>query len=299
MSNTRQVAGGLVIALVSIFLIGASLVSALAENRLLLPLSTATPPPTVSTPAPPGPTLIAATATQPPSATIPPTPTDCQIPDGWQPYNVQEGDTLETLAAATGSSPEAIMAANCIPAAPLDPGSILYLPILPASATATPTPSPTPSSTTTMPAPTGTTFSCTRPPGWITYIVQSGDTLYSLAQAYSTTVYQLQVANCLGSSTYIRAGDELWVPNVATRTPSPTPSFTPSKTATPTSTTAASATPTPTATAPATSTPTQTAPPTSTHTPLPPTDTPSPPPPTNTPTQPAPTSTSSGTTVPH
>jgi LysM repeat protein len=118
--------------------------------------------------------------------------------------------------------------------------------------------------------------SCGRPPGWVQYVVRSGDTLSSISEAYGITIAQLQSANCL-STTKIYTGQILWVPNVPTATPKPTdeptdpPTFTPTLTHTPLPT----------------DTPTNTPPPT--DTPLP-TDTP--PPPTDTP---EPTSTDEGT----
>jgi hypothetical protein len=84
------------------------------------------------------------------------------------------------------------------------------------------------------PSATVTALPCGPFQGWITYTIQPGDTLFHIALLYSTTVAQLQRANCLGNSQYIRAGSRLWVPNVATITPGvtvipdfPTPSETP------------------------------------------------------------------------
>jgi LysM repeat protein len=51
--------------------------------------------------------------------------------------------------------------------------------------------------------------------------VQPGDTLFRIALSYNITYPRLQRANCMGSSTIIYTGQRLWVPNIATRTPSP------------------------------------------------------------------------------
>ncbi len=102
----------------------------------------------------------------------------------------------------------------------LPANTIIYLPPLP---TATPTAIPTATPTATLFYLTLTPVPCGAPAGWITYIIKSGDTLSHLAWAYNTTVYELQVANCMGNSTFLIAGQPLKVPNVATRTPSPTP----------------------------------------------------------------------------
>lgn len=103
-----------------------------------------------------------------------------------------------------------------------------------ATASATPTASPLPTtttpptatpSTTSTPTPTATLTSiptaatCAPPPaGWVEYIVQQGDNLYSLSRRYQTSVDALQNANCL-AGTRIFAGQRLWMPdsNVATQ----------------------------------------------------------------------------------
>lgn len=199
----------------------------------------------------------------------PPTPTNCPPPQGWVAHIVQTEDTLNTLANQTGTTPNEIIAANCLYSnQPLIPGSILYVPPQP-----------------TLPPPTP--IPCGPPPGWVRYTVQSGDTLYRLSLNFGVSISQLQVANCLGSSIYIQAGQNLFVPNIPTRTPSPSSSPSPTATAT------ATPSPSPSATLPApTETATLTAPPaTFTNTPQQPTltptletDTPTLPPVTNTPT---------------
>jgi lipoprotein NlpD len=69
----------------------------------------------------------------------------------------------------------------------------------------------------TMPTLSG---NCGPPAGWVkTYVVQPGDTLFRISLNYSTTTAALQHANCKGSSTNIRSGELLWVPNVQPRTP--------------------------------------------------------------------------------
>ncbi|HWB36999.1 MAG TPA: LysM peptidoglycan-binding domain-containing protein, partial [Rugosimonospora sp.] len=65
-----------------------------------------------------------------------------------------------------------------------------------------------------------TAISCGPPYNWVrNYTVQPGDTLYRIALAYSTTTYELQRANCKGSSTNIAVGERLWVPNVTPQMP--------------------------------------------------------------------------------
>lgn len=107
--------------------------------------------------------------------------------------------------------------------------------------TRTPGPSPTPRPTRT-PGP-----SPTLPPGAVTYIVQRGDTLRSIAARFNTTVAELQRLNHLGGSTAISVGQVLIVaiatptltatarPATATLLPSATPSPTPTQPPTATS----------------------------------------------------------------
>lgn len=108
--------------------------------------------------------------------------------------------------------------------------------------TATPTRTPTATATALPPSPTlprmgggGTatatptrpaatpTPACGPPPNWVRVQVLPGETLFRLAVRYGTTVAQLQWANCLGSSTVVRAGQWLWVPPVMVVSPTPTP----------------------------------------------------------------------------
>ncbi len=169
-----------------------------------------------------------------------PSPTaSCPVPHGWTVISVLAGDTLASIADAHGIETELLADQNCLGQSlsfnsVLPQGSFLNVPIL-----------------TMTPTITSSQIACVPPPGWIVYTVKPGDTLFSLAQSYGTTVLNLQSANCLNSS-LINAGKPIYVPNV------PAPTQTPIKIpqATNTSPPAASATPppptvTPTATEPA------------------------------------------------
>jgi LysM repeat protein len=237
--------------------------------------------PQPSQPAQPAQATLAAAATLIPSPTIARTP--CQMPTGWSSIVVHTGDTLASLAQTYNIIPEALAEANCLVTESLLPGSLLFVPGQP---------------------PTPPVVQCSPPRSWVIYIVQPGDTLNQISRLYGVSVAQLQYANCLGGSSLIKSGDRLYVPNVPTRTPSPTHTFTPSPLPTETPTLlpttpaptvvppthtqpAPSPTDTPTATPTATQSPTTT--PTSEDTPTPTaTNTPEPTP-TGTPT---PTSTS-------
>lgn len=168
-----------------------------------------------------------------PTPTIPP-PVSCPPPEGWGAYDVQPDDTLASLADLLGYQVDYIAVGNCLtPGSSIQNGMILYLPF-PASATpllGTATATAKSSSGQNARRTVNPTVQCGRPAGWTTYVVRYGDTLSKIALQFYTTVAQLQRANCL-TSTAIRAGRIIYVPNRATRTPYPTvtprPTFTPS-----------------------------------------------------------------------
>lgn len=100
-----------------------------------------------------------------------------------------------------------------VPSAPTptrvsQPTAILT-PVPPAPATPVVLPTPVPPT----PAPAGPTF---------TYVVSPGDTLYSIARRYDTTVDVLVGLNDLSSADDIKVGQELQIPGTAP-TPVPTP----------------------------------------------------------------------------
>lgn len=190
-----------------------------------------------SIPVPPTPSLtIAAILTPAGGVTLQPTPTQaitialaptsCKYPDGWVKYTVQNGEDVDTLAARSGLSAQALMQANCLFTTTLQAGWEVSLPFIP----------------TETAAPTLTEVPPTRPPcgpvpGWVLYTVQAGDTLSYLSKVLGVSVWQLQQANCL-SGTLIQTGMRLYVPfipaprPVATDTPAPLPteSYTPQPT---------------------------------------------------------------------
>lgn len=280
MKVIRQVILGFLAATLSAaLLIGSLSISLLEGNmrRALAPSATITPSPT---PLPPGFTPSATATLQPglptytPTQTLTPsiTPTQrCVYPSDWVMIYTQPGDTLEILAERYHTTVAELIAKNCHRVDFLLPGIPFYVPYL-------------------EPTPTLTATPCGPYPGWVIYIIRVGDTLYSLALYFHTTVTDLKLANCLPNSD-IFAGDPLWVPNLptptypvpASRTPTPTlspsptasytawptllPSDTPTKTMTDTPTPTPSETPTPTETP--TGTPDATITPTSTLAPYP------------------------------
>lgn len=224
------------------------------------PTSTPLPSPAISTALPP-----TSTSTPTPISTAIPTwptatPTVCIIPSGWDWIHVvQPGDSIYFIASRHGTTALAIVQANCLPNYYLFPGQRLYLPP-PLPPTSTPTPRP----------PTATSTPCTPTPpqGWLSYVVQPGDTLYSLALRYDISIQEIMEVNCLASD-YLYAGQRLYLPSLPD-TPTPTLTLTATATSTPTHTATTSATPTSTPSASSTATPTSattpTAPQTSTAT---------------------------------
>jgi len=194
----RELGGGFLYALVSVVLVIGGLSLSLAENynpqRPGPTENFLTLPPTLP------PTQVEAAAVNSATPIItgtPLPPTNCPPPAGWILIPVQAGDTLESLAARHNTTPQQLAQSNCLLTQNLVPGYNLYVP----------------------PSATATSLPCGPFQGWIQYTIQPGDTLFHIALLYSTTVAQLQRANCLGNSQYIRAGSRLWVPNVATITP--------------------------------------------------------------------------------
>jgi LysM repeat protein len=260
MQALRQLGASVLFAAVSFAIILGGLTTALAEKRIdePAPVITETSLPTdvsylkatATLGAPgllPSPTIISSPTF---TATIPAS-TVCPAPSGWAAYFVQVGDTLDSLALRYNIPATTIQEQNCLISPNLIPDTRIYVPAI---STATPIP-------------------CGPPAGWITYTVQRGDNLYRISLAYRVTVAQLQSANCLGSSTRINAGENLYVPNVPTSTPAVTDTPTPTTTLTPTSTDISTETPTPTnsptATFTLTPSPTNTATQTPSETPLP------------------------------
>jgi LysM repeat protein len=64
------------------------------------------------------------------------------------------------------------------------------------------------------PAPTPLPTICGAPSDWVSYTVQSGDTLFSIARRYNVDMRAIQRANCMPSH-FINAGDILYVPTEA------------------------------------------------------------------------------------
>jgi hypothetical protein len=236
MKSIKQLCLGLLTALSSTILVLAAASLALLESGagpLQLPLETTPAPtssgaltnPTVDLSPMPIPGL---TSSPTPNPVVSPsiTPTEdknfaCPFrPDNWVSYIIQNGDTIDSLAARVMQSPATILKNNCLTVPSLMPGYELYLPYI--SPTATPYPTETIQSLPTM--------ACGAPYGWVRYVIQPGDTLFKLSSILGVSVGELQLANCL-TGTQINYGQVLYVPRLPpTRVPPSTGTPTPTQT---------------------------------------------------------------------
>ena len=153
----------------------------------------------------------------------------CPVPTGWQAYIVSSGDTLSGIAITIGSTVALIQQGNCLTTESILIGQLMFLPSIPAGI---PTVDPAyinslslqPTAQLGFPTSTSTPFACSAPPGWVQYIVISGDTLGVLADATNTTVGSLQNGNCLIDTETIYVGQVLYLPRYPSSVTS-TPSF--------------------------------------------------------------------------
>jgi len=219
MQSLRQLGGGVIIAIISVLLVLGGISLALSENLPAQATPTPIPPttsldfPTATFTASPVAVLESQTVTASTTPIILPTDTalatntlfvqvSCSHPTGWIPIVIRANDTVYSLAQRYKTTPESLGTANCLSSFDVPAGFTLYVP----------------------PVPTVTVIPCGPPPGYVRrYVVQRGDTLYSIATMYRITYPTLQRANCMGSSTTIYSGQLLWVPNIFVILPSRTP----------------------------------------------------------------------------
>ena len=175
---------GIIAAVLSCVIVAGIFLLALSEGGIKLALPSPTSPTITTT------TTPIASSTSSPTSTLHPTvttrPTETTV----------KASPTTTLT----SSPTASVTSTTTP-----------------TSTTSPLPPPTYFPTTPPQPPAG----CGPPASWVIYIVQPGDTLYSISRMYSVTVEQLKFANCLTSNS-IYPGQQLYVPNVAPQLPTPT-----------------------------------------------------------------------------
>lgn len=118
------------------------------------------------------------------------------------------------------------------------PTATLVPPVQTTEIPATPTDTPIPPPPTSTDTPTIIVVTATSPPevdrcpppqNWVSYTVQAGDTLNTLAIRTNISIFDLQQANCLASS-IIQPGQEIHLPFIP---PSPTDTVTPTATSPP------------------------------------------------------------------
>lgn len=185
------------------------------ENPTLVPSPAGNETPAAPTEGQPTPIIVEPTllptpttvgdAGQPAQATpAPGTDSTTQQPSGGacsNPYTVKPGEWFYLIARNCGVSPEALLAANPgMNPSVLVPGQTLNMPGGGSTA-----PQQPPSSGGQQPPPSSGT--CTNP-----YVVQSGDTLNSIARACGTTAAALQAANNIPAPDYIFPGQQLTIP---------------------------------------------------------------------------------------
>ncbi|MBT9258702.1 MAG: LysM peptidoglycan-binding domain-containing protein [Clostridiales bacterium] len=118
--------------------------------------------------------------------TVTPPPTTC--PPGTFAYTIQAGDTFYSLAQRFHTTVEAIQAANPgVDPTKLQVGQVICIPTV--------TPPPT-----------------TCPPGTFAYTIQAGDTFYTLAQRFHTTVEAIQAANPGVDPRRLQVGQVICIP---------------------------------------------------------------------------------------
>lgn len=118
------------------------------------------------------------------------------------PYTVKPGEWFYLIARNCGVSPEALLAANPgMNPSVLVPGQTLTIP---GGGSTQPQQPPSDGGQSQPPPASG---SCSNP-----YVVQSGDTLNSIARACGTTAAALQAANNIPSPDYIFPGQQLTIP---------------------------------------------------------------------------------------
>ncbi|WP_010581430.1 C40 family peptidase [Liquorilactobacillus vini] len=133
---------------------------------------------------------------------------------------VKSGDTLWDLAKQYNTSVENLLSLNSLSSDLIKPGQVLKV-----NGTAATTDQDTDTQQTT----TTTTPSVTVSANHVTYTVKSGDSLYSIAQAYGVSVDSLRSSNSLGS--VLTVGQTLTI-NDPTKTPTTTTTTSTSSTTT-------------------------------------------------------------------
>jgi hypothetical protein len=177
------------------------------------------------------------TRTPPPTATDTATPTSTatQTPSPTRTSTATATPTITPTFTPSATATETPIPPTPTPA-PMTENSLGILPTLDDDDSLGILPTPTSAiltQTAQLPyeSPTAIQFeNCASPSGWQRYIVQPGDTLFSIARAVGSSVSQLRESNCLQDEDRIFAGDGLYLPTLpigAVRTTTPSAALTP------------------------------------------------------------------------
>ena len=193
--------------LLALFLVvGAALVLVLMRVTGASTTGAATGPTATTTLTP----TITATPTDAPTDTPVPTPTTQQPVD----YTVRAGDVCSSIALAFNVSVQSIIVLNNLSAnCTLSAGDKLKVPY--------PTATPAPQATATMEAADATRAACDK----VSYTVQSGDSLSSIAANYNVPPDEIKSFNGLSNDS-VFLGNSIWIP-LCKRAATPGPTFTP------------------------------------------------------------------------
>lgn len=216
MKSFNQLLIGLLASLLSIALVLGSLSISFAEAGIpLLQVQPVSPPATTE------PVIIVVGPSRTPLPPVEPTLVEtaasCPPPAGWVVTLIQLGDSLDSLAAASQLSPDELAQANCLISTNLLPGTYLYVPGPPSASQA---PAASPTRKPKQPA-ASQSSTCGPPAGWVLYTVRPKDNLYRLSLAVDASIAELQHANCLGASTLINSGQQLFLPRLPLAQPTP------------------------------------------------------------------------------
>lgn len=130
----------------------------------------------------------------------------------------------------SGGSPMVVSTTNLSPSPPPTSTRVLTRTSTPRTSTVTKAVTSTQALIPTIATP------CGHPTGWVQYTVRSGDTLSALSRVLNISIAQLQIANCMGSSTFLYVGQLIWTPWIPPTQIIPTevsPTIVPSETETP------------------------------------------------------------------
>ena len=152
-------------------------------------------------------------ATETVTAPLPGTPAEpvlCAYPTDWTPYVVQEGDTLESLAAGLGVTPNDLYVANCLYAVGvLQPGTVIVLPPPAQVVVLTPAAPPVEPTAAAQPQPVSQKKKESCKPH---YTVRPGDWVYKIGRRCNIHPYAIIYANNLYYPYWLHPGQYLYLP---------------------------------------------------------------------------------------